>query len=274
MKHILKSLLLASIIAIIPSVVFAHVLKSDGDIGAIIHIDPEDSPIVGEPATFFFEFKDKSGKLNLAQCDCMVTIANRGTQVLSQPLSSSSSSLNSPAFQYTFPEKSLYTVVVKGSPQLGASFQAFTLSYDIRVDRGGDIETPAEKKSSHTTHYIIFGGGFVALLILYLVERNKKKKIKHTSGSKMLHSLFAIIALSGLLFHHGMALVDACHEDGDLQAQHKMACCSVPDGAVLDSESVTHQMVSYEIVLDTFFDSSFVISKRAHNKSPPVELYS
>ncbi len=269
-KYILLFVSIFILFATVPQTVFAHVLKSDGDIGAIIHIDPEDSPVVGEPATFFFEFKDKSGKLNLAQCDCIVTIANRGTQVLSQPLSTSSSSLNSPAFQYTFPAKSLYTVVVKGSPKAGASFQSFALSYDIRVDRGGDAGSVTEKKQSHITHYIIFGGGFLALLILYLVERRKKEKKNKSSNSKTIQGLCAAIALTGLLFHHGMVLADACHEDDNFQAQHKMACCSVPDVAVLDGASVQHQTLTYQIVLDTFFDSSVVTIDRAHNKSPPV----
>jgi hypothetical protein len=273
MQRAIKSLLLASIIALVPSVVFAHVLKSDGDIGAIIHIDPEDSPIVGQPATFFFEFKDKTNKFTVPQCDCTVTIANRGQQVLSQPLTSSNSSLNSPAFQYTFPEKSLYTVVVAGSPKAGANFQSFSLSYDIRVDRGGDTAAPVQQKPNHTAHYIIFGGGFLALLILYLIERRKKTQHKKTQHNTI-QGLCAVVALTGLLLHHGMAMADGCHADTDMRTQHQLACCSVPDVAVLNTTALVHEIRSFDIILDSFHDEDIASSERPSNKSPPVEQLS
>lgn len=42
----------------LPQTASAHVLQTDGSIGAVLHVDPDDNPIIGEKATFFFDLKD------------------------------------------------------------------------------------------------------------------------------------------------------------------------------------------------------------------------
>src|SRR5438045_57931 len=69
-----------------PHIVSAHVLKTDGNIGAVLHIDPDDDPIAGSQASFFFEFKDIQGKFQSQNCDCTFSIAEDGKEIFSQPL--------------------------------------------------------------------------------------------------------------------------------------------------------------------------------------------
>src|SRR3989344_6963815 len=65
---------------------FAHVLETDGNIGAILHVNPNDDPAALEPASFFFEFKDKSGQFNPSRCDCRVSITEAGKTIFSTGL--------------------------------------------------------------------------------------------------------------------------------------------------------------------------------------------
>src|SRR5437899_1430767 len=68
------------------SIVEAHVLVYDHDIGAIMHIDPDDAPVAKEQSAFFFEFKDTKNKFDPVNCDCTFTISENGTEIYSQPL--------------------------------------------------------------------------------------------------------------------------------------------------------------------------------------------
>src|SRR5579885_451375 len=108
-------LLLPLILNSIPiAPVYAHVLKSDGSIGAVMHIDPNDDPVANSPATFFFEIKDKTNKFTPQNCDCRVDIYENGKVIYSDSLfvGSSFNNISSPVFQYTFPQKDVYQVQV------------------------------------------------------------------------------------------------------------------------------------------------------------------
>lgn len=128
---------LTSHFLLLPLPVKAHVLKTDSSIGAVIHISPEDDPIAGEQADFFFEFKDRQGKFTPQGCDCTASIVTGGKEIYSQPLfqNSDNPSLEDATFSYTFPERNIYKVKVSGKPTEGNVFEPFTLEWDIRVER-------------------------------------------------------------------------------------------------------------------------------------------
>src|SRR5690349_14295700 len=97
----------------------AHVLKTDGSIGAVVHIDPDDDPIAVEVSTLFFEIKDTQNKFSPQNCNCRVDILEGGKVIYSDALfqQNSSNNIASPVFQYTFPQKDVYQVKVVGTPQ-------------------------------------------------------------------------------------------------------------------------------------------------------------
>lgn len=100
----------------------AHVLKTDSDIGAVLHIYPDDDPIVNESSNLFFEVKDKSGTFSWSTCVCKMHILLDGKEEYVGPVGQSGSS-------YIFPKKGIYQVQLSGeSPE-------FLLSYDVRVSR-------------------------------------------------------------------------------------------------------------------------------------------
>ncbi len=169
----------------------AHILKTDGNIGAVLHIDPEDDPIAGSQAGFFFEFKDKQNKFTPQNCDCTFSIAENGKEIFSQPLfqNSANPSLDSASLFFTFSEKNVYQVKVVGKPNNPDVFQPFTLTYDVRVAR----ETPNSASNSNqnqnslsqttssnwfSTHIPhIIGGAIVGLFLIFaLVKQLSKPK--------------------------------------------------------------------------------------------------
>ena len=137
-RQILLILLLFTVhCALVTSAAFAHVLITDKAIGAVIHIDPEDDPIVGEQASFFFEFKDKAGKFDGTGCDCQAVISKNGEELYRSSIYSNTDtpSLENSSLFFTFPERGVYSIEVTGKPQVAGAFQPFTLKDEIRVER-------------------------------------------------------------------------------------------------------------------------------------------
>lgn len=149
----------------------AHILKTDNNIGAVLHIDPADEPIAGLPATFFFEFKDKQSKFQPAACNCQFSISENGQSIYSQPLfqSSSTPTLTNALVTYTFPKADSYKITVVGQPTQPAAFQSFSLVYDVRVS------SDTHQHTSHTIHYV-FGGLAAAFVVLYIATLKRRHR--------------------------------------------------------------------------------------------------
>ncbi|HSX58001.1 MAG TPA: hypothetical protein VLE47_01880 [Candidatus Saccharimonadales bacterium] len=155
-----------------PTIASAHVLKTDGSIGAVVHIDPDDDPIIGKSANFFLEFKDTKNKFQLANCSCTYSIKKADSEVSSGALSpSTDSSPNSAVLSYTFPEKGVYQLVVNGA-STNNSFADFNLSYDLRISRQ-EGQTTKNNFFLQNLHFIILG-----IIILVFVAIVLAPKIK------------------------------------------------------------------------------------------------
>ncbi len=179
--------LVASLSALVVPV-YAHFLKTDGSIGAVMHVDPEDEPIAGAQSGFFFEFKDTAGKFKPADCDCVFSISESGKQIFSQPLfaSSTAPSLSSASVFFTFPQKDVYQVEVRGKPYSGASFQAFRLVYDVRVERE-TTNLPVNNSAisndqlgqwlqAHVVHFVAIG--VIVIFFGFAVAKNISERKK------------------------------------------------------------------------------------------------
>lgn len=168
MKRVLISLLLL-IGVTFPATVSAHVLKTDGNIGVVIHIDPDDDPIVGSPAYFFLDFKDKTGKLDLVNCDCQFTISENGKEIYSTPATLS-------GIAFTFQNRDVYQIKITGTPKEAGAFQDFSMTYDTRVSRILDSNGVAPKSwlSAHTWHILTPVIIAVITIIIYILIRKRK----------------------------------------------------------------------------------------------------
>ena len=124
----------------------AHVLQTDGSIGAVMHIEPEDDPVVNTSSSILFEIKDTTQKFSSSDCQCIVQIREHNKTVYETAIFTQSDETN-PGFSYTFPKKDSYQVVLKGTPHLTEKFQPFTLTYDVTA-------TEKEPKNSAQTAWI------------------------------------------------------------------------------------------------------------------------
>jgi hypothetical protein len=155
--------------------VFAHVLQKDGTIGAVIHINPDDDPIIGQEANFFFDLKDTSSKFKPEECNCAGKILKDGKEVYSTQLFALDPT--TPGFTYAFPEKGIYIIQIAGAPIATKTFQSFTLSWEWRVERTSGNK-PSPQKTSEIVHYLALGLIAFVFLLVYFGTKNKKVGVK------------------------------------------------------------------------------------------------
>lgn len=175
------ALLLTVNCALLTSSVSAHILLTDGSIGAVVHISPEDDPIVGQNADFFFEFKDKTNSFNPQNCDCRYHVLLNEKKIASGNLFGGDvePSLDNASFSLVFPEKGIYTLLINGKPFTPGEFDEFTLKETVRIER--TPESPSETKiktNFFTTHYLflkVFGVGLVIFLVLLFIKIIKNR---------------------------------------------------------------------------------------------------
>lgn len=117
--------------------VFAHMLKTDGDIGVLMHVDPNDEPVQGEKASFYFEIKDRTGRFTSAGCDCRLRVFSGQKQIADEAAQATGTSPGSGAAAawFVFPAAGIFRIELAGTPAK-AAFSAFKVSFDLRVERG------------------------------------------------------------------------------------------------------------------------------------------
>ncbi len=166
MSFLLKilSLVYAFSIIIFPSLVTAHVVKSDKSIGAVLHIDPDDDPIAGEKSTFFFDIKDKSGRFQESNCKCKLIVKQSDIVIYEELFNRSGGGT------FSFPERGVYSVSAVGEPISGNTFTPFELSYNIRVERGVGKNTEKVNISNRIPFVLT---GVIASLFLFIFIRYK-----------------------------------------------------------------------------------------------------
>jgi len=127
----------------IASPVFAHKVQTATDVGATLHIEPNDNPRAGESSLTWFALTRKGGQIiPLSECDCKLAVYS-GSPTESQPLLepplkaiSAERFENIPAAEIVFPQAGAYRLQFTGSPKVTGSFQPFELNYDISVAPG------------------------------------------------------------------------------------------------------------------------------------------
>jgi len=152
----------------------AHSTVYDKSIGALFHVDPQDSPIVKEPAELYFHFLDKEEKFKKDLCLCTVTISENGKKLLSESFGAvdiKKYGSNTGHTTFIFPEKNVYEIIVAGKAK-GGEFPDFNLKYDLRVER----ENTTNKTINYYAYVIPISAIFVILLIIIIKKLIKKKK--------------------------------------------------------------------------------------------------
>ena len=174
--------LLFVVVSIVPLLAHAHTLESDGDIGAILHIEPDDDPIIRQPSTLHFDISDRTNKFNAQRCECVLKVTKGLEEVASISLQAPLRTKLQTA--YTFPEAGVYSLRLTGSSKDENLFSPFSLSYDLRVTRNDSGTTDEWSKFllTHGIHVILFGGAFAVVFGLYLRNTHRQRKARKQSG--------------------------------------------------------------------------------------------
>jgi hypothetical protein len=129
----------------------AHQIQIDRTVGAIQHLEPNDTPRSGEPTLVWFALTRQGGiPIPLADCDCRLSLYPASQQpepaaIATPPLSpySPPGHRDIPSAQVTFPQVGLYRLVLAGEPKAGVEqaqlFEPFSLSFEVTVAQGRSI---------------------------------------------------------------------------------------------------------------------------------------
>ena len=122
----------------------AHKIETAEDVGATLHIEPNDTPRAGETALTWFALTRKGGKIiPLKECDCQLAVYSEPRETAATPLAkpnlepvSAERYQGIPGANITFPKPGAYQLEFSGRPANGDSFKPFELKFDITVAAG------------------------------------------------------------------------------------------------------------------------------------------
>lgn len=124
--------------------VSAHKVKTAADVGATLHIEPNDNPRAGTPTKAWFALTRKGGKvIPLAECNCQLNVyaephSPGEPPLLEPPLQPLAAERYQgiPGAEITFPKPGAYQLQLSGKPTDQGSFQPFDLKFPVTVAVG------------------------------------------------------------------------------------------------------------------------------------------
>ena len=136
--------------------VLAHNVKTDADVGATFHIEPDHNPRAGETARAWFALTREGGELiPLAKCDCLLAVYDRAISETEPILTPTLQAIAAEEFRdipgadIVFPQAGAYELEISGSPKEGESFSPFSLAYSVTVTPGTTpVASPATEANT------------------------------------------------------------------------------------------------------------------------------
>lgn len=154
----------------------AHVLSRDNTIGGVIHIDPEDNPIVAKNSAIYIDIKDTNNKFFGENCICTVNVTKNNQLLTTLSTNGDNQSLRT---DYVFSEKGIYTLTLNAR-STNNSFDPFSLDYTVRVEREEKVGKQSQDTAFelHTIHFISIAAVFIFFIILLVVNKLRETKTK------------------------------------------------------------------------------------------------
>ncbi len=176
MKNLLLIITFVVFVSIPYYPIYAHDFENEEEIGATMHVDPNDKPIANEESRINFEFISTSNDFNLQECNCTVTIYKNGRQLLSEELVPDEDLPDSLGKSYIFPEEGEYNIQLTGKSLHADSFKEFSFDYPIRVLPGKIESKPIPERDENSALIWISVFIIIATLFIFVVIYNKYKK--------------------------------------------------------------------------------------------------
>ncbi|MFL9453923.1 MULTISPECIES: hypothetical protein [Nostocales] len=132
------------------STVRAHKVNTAADVGATLHLEPNDNPRAGEATKTWFALTRRGGKvIPLTECNCQLA-------VYAEPYSQKEPPLLEPSLQpvvaekykgipgseIVFPRPGAYLLQLSGKPKKEGNFQPFELKFSVTVAVGSATTEP------------------------------------------------------------------------------------------------------------------------------------
>lgn len=117
----------------------AHEVEISEEVGATLHIEPNDTPKAGELSQTWFALTREGGEpIPLDKCDCKLSIypEPKSSQPILQPILkpiSTEGYKNIPSAEVTFPKVGIYNLEITGKPIGGEDFKPFKLNFKVTV---------------------------------------------------------------------------------------------------------------------------------------------
>lgn len=125
----------------------AHKVKIGTDVGATLHVEPNDNPRAGERAKAWFALTRKGGKvIPLKDCNCQLAVYaephTKGDPALLEPSLKpvvAERYQGTPGTEITFPKPGIYQLQLTGKPQTGVNFKPFEFNFEVTVAAGSSV---------------------------------------------------------------------------------------------------------------------------------------
>lgn len=132
---------------------YAHEVETSGEVGATLHIEPNDRAKAGEPTQVWFALTAKGGRvIPLSECNCKLEVRNEphkeGSPPLLEPVLKgivAEQYQGIPSAEVTFPKTGEYELELSGSPKTSAKFAPFSLSYKVVVADKSEVSQEPDK---------------------------------------------------------------------------------------------------------------------------------
>ncbi|BAZ30917.1 hypothetical protein NIES4074_33840 [Cylindrospermum sp. NIES-4074] len=130
----------------------AHTVKIAADVGATLHIEPNDNPRAGETSLAWFALTRKGGKtIPLKDCNCQLVVYaephSPGEPALIEPPLKPVAVeryQGTPGAEIIFPKPGAYQLQLNGKPATGTSFKPFELKFTVTVATGTPVNAPPD----------------------------------------------------------------------------------------------------------------------------------
>lgn len=145
----LRFLLLLSLYLSVPALIVitnpfrgdAHETEISGEVGATLHIEPNDNPQAGIPSLAWFALTRRGGQLiSLSECNCQLAVYAQPYQAGDSPIQQPSLTAVSaegregvPGAEVNFPSAGAYELVLQGQPVTDGAFDPFELRFSVTV---------------------------------------------------------------------------------------------------------------------------------------------
>ncbi|WP_008310561.1 hypothetical protein [Leptolyngbya sp. PCC 6406] len=140
----LSLLVVFSVLAATLAPALAHQVQVAQDVGATLHIEPNDMPQAGTPSQVWFALTLAGGQsVPLADCDCTLILYDAQGAVVDNPTLepvSAEDYRQIPGAMVTFPTVGAYELVLAGQPQGSGNFTPFELQFPVLVAAGQTVK--------------------------------------------------------------------------------------------------------------------------------------